>query len=151
MKLWSVVLCALFAISMIGCGDEEVVYNPDSLYPENWQSTYVKKKACAKSPTHGSNYVEVWVSPDAEAAFDDRSLTMPMAGVLLKPQFADDGCTEPAAFTAMRPDSIAADGKITWFWQRAEINGDLSSNGANADNFCVKCHNGCAGGICSTP
>jgi hypothetical protein len=51
----------------------------------------------------------------------------------------------------MRPDSTGADGKIVWYWQRAEINGDLPTNGPSTTDFCASCHNGCAGGICSTP
>lgn len=141
-----IVVCG---VVLAGCGDAEIVHNPDSFFPEDWKSTYKKKKACTKSPTHGGQYVEVWVNPEGEAAFDDRSRVVPLEAVFLKPQFEDSDCTEPTWWTVMKPKEVAADGKVTWIWQRAELDGSLSINGEGG--FCNSCHVGCANGICATP
>ncbi|MEZ4459644.1 MAG: hypothetical protein R3E66_07905 [bacterium] len=136
---------------VIGCGDDEAsfAYNPNSVYPENWEQIYQLKKDCAQSPTHGSNYVKVWASPEASPAFDDRAMTMPVSAVLLKSQYKDSKCTELAGFTAARADAVATDGAVTWFWQRTEVDGTIGAEGQG--NFCNTCHVDCANGICSEP
>ena len=145
----SVALC--LGLTVVGCGGEEdsFAYNQNSLYPENWEETYSLKKDCAQSPTHGSDYVKVWASPEASAAFDDRTVEMPASAVLLKSQYKDSSCTELAGFTAARADEVGTDGAVTWYWQRTEVDGTIGAEGAS--NFCNDCHVACANGICSEP
>lgn len=150
-RMWkrAVLVMMVCGVGSLGCGEDEVVYNPDSLYPENWESTYIKKKSCAKSATHGGQYVEVWVNPEGEASFDDRTVKVPAEAVYLKPQFEDSECKTRTWWTSMKPRTVAEDGKVTWYWQRSELDGTLSVNGD--DGFCNGCHLGCPNGICSTP
>lgn len=152
--MWkSAALLSLCCVAFMGCGgdDDEAVfaYNSASSYPENWESVYVQTKTCAKSSTHGGDYVEVWVSPEAEAAFGDRAIEMPVTAVLLKAQFSDSACTKKSGFTAMNPSAVGTDGAVTWHFQRTEVDGTIGSDGT--DNFCSSCHMGYPNGIASTP
>ncbi len=125
-------------ICLSACGDS-FSYDGNSYFPEDWASTYVKKTDCKESATHSGDYVIVHTSPDASDAYSDRAGAMPVGAVILKEQFADSGCSDFTAITAMKKlEDGASATHGDYDWQRVEADGSIALEGAQST--CSGCH-----------
>jgi hypothetical protein len=139
------ILVALPLLALSACGDS-FSYDAASYFPEDWQDTYTEQVGCKQSSTHGDDYVIVYTSPEATAAYTDRAQAMPEGAVILKEQFSDSSCSTLSAITSMRK---LADGEDTangdYGWQRVESDGTVAFSGAQPGN-CSTCHSACPDG-----
>ena len=134
------------ALALPACG-ESFSYDANSFFPEDWQDSYVKKFDCKESVTHGNDHVIVYVSPDAEAAYADRTTEMPTGSVILKEQYSDSSCSDLTAYTVMRKLEAGANTEQgDYEWQRVESSGEISVSGDATISNCTSCHTNCEGG-----
>lgn len=143
MKRPLLLILAIFAMSLSACGETEFVYNSASFFKEDYQTSYTKISDCTKSSTHGGDYVKVFADDNAAQAYSTGGAAVKEGGVIVKPQYADDGCTELTSIKVMRKGAAgtAAD-KGDWQWQDVSNDGSITSEGQIG--FCISCHTGCA-------
>jgi hypothetical protein len=103
--------------------------------------------------------VRILASPDALAAYRDRSGPIPTGGFVVKEEYdgADVGCEGPIEkYTVMQrlPDGMAPE-LLDYTWQ--EVNADFVEDKATEVSRCAGCHTGCGvapeghDGTCAVP
>ena len=140
-SLLATLVVGLSLMLLSACGETEFVYNSASFFKQDYETSYTKISDCTKSPTHGGDYVKVFADSNAAQAYSGGD-PVKEGGVVVKPQYADDGCTELTSIKAMRkgPAGTAPD-KGDWEWQDVGEDGSISSEGQLGG--CISCHTGC--------
>jgi hypothetical protein len=113
-------------------------------FPVEYRDTYTEVRNCRQSADHDLDMVRVLASPEALAAYRDRTGTFPEGAVLVKEEyeFGDLGCTGPIKqWTAVRrlPDGTAPE-MLGWEWQKVDSGRGVSSSN---DSRCFNCHTMC--------
>lgn len=144
-------LCAgalVAASATLGACGTEFNYDSASFFPEDYQSAYAKqaKHDCTASPTHGGDFVRVWLSPEIKPSYDG-DVAVPEGAVALKEQFADDACEELISITTFRKKTASPTG---WEWQKIQEDGSVEFT--QEENSCSSCHINtptCTDSLCS--
>lgn len=144
--LFVVLTIGFFAAGLAGaCGGYK--HDPNTVFPQGWKASYVKVSDCEKSGDHNPGFVEVYVSPETEAAFKAGG-PYPEGSVFLKPQYHDDKCTDFALWTAMKKGPKGSDPAAEdWRWQTVYGGGELKQDGPS--KFCTDCHSNCDQLVCT--
>ncbi len=139
MKKLSLIPAALMLLFSVACGNSSVEYTYDSnsLFPEDYQTSYTKlsKYDCTKSAQHGGDYVKIWLSPEIKPSYDDENVEAPEGAVAVKEQFSDDKCEDLTSMTVMEKKEASTTG---YSWQRLYADGSVEFT--VDDNFCSSCH-----------
>lgn len=130
---------------LTGCPDDEPP-EPEpvvpALFAESWATDYVEVRDCRRSGDHDLNYIRVLADATALATYQDRDQPFPEASVVLKPEYADEACTDLVGFTVMKkgaPGSAPDAGD----WAFQKVGADLVVD-AQADlGRCTSCHLSC--------
>lgn len=136
------------SVTLGACGTE-FTYDTNSLFPEDYQSSYSKqaKFDCTESATHGGDYVRVWLSPEIKPAYESDA-EAPEGAVALKEQFSDSSCEELTSITAFKKDASSSNG---WKWQNVQSDGSVEFT--VDENYCSSCHTAdrpdCTGVLCA--
>jgi hypothetical protein len=139
------------------CSDEPAPPPPpEALFAADWASAYQEVRDCRRSGDHDLNYVRVLADEAARDTYLMRDEPFAVGAVILKPEYADEACTDLAGFTVMRRESPGYDpAGGDWHWQRADAARVVKDDGVIAR--CVSCHQGCGvppdghDGTCALP
>jgi hypothetical protein len=115
---------------------------PEPVFPADFQSTYQEVRDCRRSGDHDLNYIRVLTAPEATDAYQYREVPFPVGAVVLKAEYADEGCSDLTGFTAMRKEPVgSAPAAGDWLWQRVSAKREVREEGA--PTRCVSCHRPC--------
>lgn len=128
-------LCAL-CVSLLGCPTPPVPGGDAGppVFPSDWATRYAEVRDCRRSPDHDLSYIRVLASPDAETIYTTRAGEFPDGAVLVKPEYADDLCTDLMGITAMRRTAGS------WEFQETDAMGRVVSTETLR---CIGCHSSC--------
>jgi hypothetical protein len=129
----------------LGCSDD--AENPPGeveqpLFAESWATDYTEVRDCRKSGDHDLNYIRVVASDVALATYQNRDQPFPVESILLKPEYADDGCTDLVGYTVMKKgEAGSSEATGDWVFQRVGSDGLVDTK---ADlQRCTGCHTSC--------
>lgn len=113
----------------------------EPLFPEDFAATYQEVRNCRRSGDHDLNYIRILASPDAFDPYQGRTAPFPVGAVVLKPEYADEQCTDLAGFTVMRKEPAGFDPEIgDWSWQRLTADREVLPVD---EQRCIGCHRVC--------
>lgn len=135
----TIIASAWFAASALtGCG-------PEPVFPADYQQRYTEVRDCRRSGDHDLNYIRILADTAALMPYRERAEPFPVGSVVLKEEFADDGCTDLVGYTAMQKlGSGEAAEAGHWRWQKVSAEREVEDDGAPAR--CVGCHQACGQG-----
>ena len=94
--------CAL-ALSLVGCPPPPATSDAGTaFFPSDWETRYAEVRDCRRSPDHDLAYVRVFASPEAAPTYITRTGEFVEGAILVKPEYADDLCTDFTGITTMR-------------------------------------------------
>ena len=144
----SIGLLCVAATVLTACADDPPEPSRDAVFPADYRESFVQLRTCRQSIEHDLEFVELWVSPDHAALFDDCvspalpcDAPLPAGVVVIKPQFLDAGCSTPirtAAAQRLHGEDLG-DG-AAWLWQEVDPDGRSTGNDGTA---CIACHQHC--------
>lgn len=105
---------------------------------------------CRNSIEHDNNHIRVLTSPATKGAYLGTE-PFPPGAIVVKPEYADDACTDLVRVTVMRRSS-GFDATGGWEWQ--ELSPELGVVESGALKRCWTCHSACDGGhdgACAQP
>lgn len=105
-----------------------------AVFSSDWETAYAEVRDCRRSPDHDLSYIRVLASPDAETVYATRSGEFPEGAVLVKPEYADELCTDLLGITAMRRGATA--------WEFQETDALARPLGTDVLR-CIGCHASC--------
>lgn len=118
----------------------------EPLAPADWDTTLVEVSPCTQSGDHSGRFVRILITAGQETTYRTKSGTFPEGTLVLKPEYADERCTDLEELTAM--SKAPADAKASptlalgWWWQ--SMSPDLKVNERPLES-CISCHRTCAG------
>jgi hypothetical protein len=138
-------IVASLALAAAGCDGSEPIVS------EGWESSLVEIRDCRLGVEHDLEFVRLFVDPGSVEAFeactvdpDACSDPFPEGALFVKPQYADDGCTELVRVSAtLREHAASAPGHEGWRWQ--ELDADLRVTLDGQPAACTSCHDHCTG------
>ena len=133
-------MIVLFAAA---CSDDAEPAKTAPLFPlADYAASYQVVRDCRTSIDHDLSHVRVLASPEAVGAYTLRNEQFPVGAILVKEQYADDGCTELEGFSVMKREPNGyAPGAGDWHWQRVSKGGSVELDGKLPT--CTGCHKGC--------
>jgi hypothetical protein len=138
-------MISAFALAATGCDGTE------SIVPEDWETSLVEIRDCRLGPEHGLEFIRLLVDPGSVDSFetctadpDACSEPFPAGALFVKPQYADQDCTELVRISAtLREHAASSPGGEGWRWQEIDVDGRVEIDGQPAS--CTSCHDHCAG------
>lgn len=129
-------LLGVTSLALLGCPPPPtpVTDAGPPVFPSDWATRYSEVRDCRRSPDHDLAYIRVLASPDAETIYTTRSGEFPDGAVLVKPEYADDLCTDLLGITAMRRTAGS------WEFQETSALGRVVSTDTLR---CIGCHASC--------
>jgi hypothetical protein len=129
--------CSCASVLSPGCNGE----GEQPFFPEDYAATYQEVRDCRRSGDHDLNFIRILASPEAFEPYEGRSLPFPVGAVVLKPEYADDGCQDLVGYTVMRKEAAGFDPMSSdWSWQR--VSADRKPQ-AFEEARCIGCHRTC--------
>jgi hypothetical protein len=136
MRARLIAACLVLAACPSGGEDLPVLYAP------NWVATYQEVRSCRRSGDHDLNYVRILADPAAVGPYTSRAAAFPVGAVVLKPEYADEACTDVVGYTVMRKEAAGfAPASGDWHWQEVSADGKVTMDGQAPR--CVGCHRLC--------
>jgi hypothetical protein len=105
-----------------------------AFFPADYETRYAEVRDCRRSPDHDLSYIRVLASPDAEGTYTTRTGDFAEGAILVKPEYADDLCTDLLGITAMRRTAGS------WEFQETDTMGRVVSTDTLR---CIGCHASC--------
>lgn len=143
----------LFAACVPGTGaDAGVDAGPvaDPFFAEDVEGSYTEVRDCRSSIEHELRYIRVFADDVAHEPYTTRpDGGFPEDAIVVKVEYADDGCTDVIGYTAMKRLADGASPEaLDWHWQEANGNQKVFSDGPLLR--CVGCHERCDGAYDAT-
>jgi hypothetical protein len=128
-----------------GCDGSEPIIS------EDWESSLVEIRDCRLGPEHGLEFVRLLVDEGSVDQFETCtadpeacSEPFPEGALFVKPQYADQDCTELVRISAtMREVAASSPGNEGWRWQELDADRRVELDGQ--PSACTSCHDHCAG------
>ncbi|MCO4763935.1 MAG: cytochrome P460 family protein [Myxococcales bacterium] len=111
----------------------------DAFFSADFATGYELIFSCDISGSHGGKYVNVYVNPEAKAAWQTGSVPLPASTVFLKVMYNDSKCSQLHGFRARKkgvPGSAPTVGD--WRWQALNAQGVIQTDTKEAT--CGACH-----------
>jgi hypothetical protein len=134
------IACAILLLT--GCGGDGGGAAP--IFPADYASHYVRVYPCRASVEHFLHSVAIWADPASATAYQNGPFPLRDGAVIVKEEFADEGCTQRVGWTAMRRqagDGSDAGGFAAWTFQELDEGRRVVERHPHRD--CVSCHRSC--------
>jgi hypothetical protein len=142
----------------VACGTDEPPPLPPA-FPLDYADTYQEVRNCRFSLDHDLTRIRILASPDALAAYNNRTDPFPPGAIVLKEEYdgGDTTCSSTIfSYTVMvKTAAGAAPADLDWEWQ--EVDRDLHAVPDTNVLRCVQCHTDCGrapegyDGTCAVP
>ncbi len=140
----------LLGASLLGVGCARTLDVP-SMVPSRLDDGFVRVTDCFKSQHPAGDWVQTWISRDAETAWRAGG-PLPVGTTFVKAQFRDARCKDSSRYTAMRKGPAGtAPASGDWIWQL--VDRDHGVRQAGQLPGCIGCHKVCEdeGYLCTWP
>jgi hypothetical protein len=138
-------LAAVIAVGAASCGGDDGgpqnLSLGDPFFPADFLQTYTMVRNCRTSVEHDLFMAQVYINPEAAAAYMNGTYPFPQGTVCVKPLYTDANCTTIHEYAAMRkgaPGTTPAGGD--WEWQTVGADGKVRQTDAGR---CLGCHEDC--------
>lgn len=120
-------------LALVGCPPPPTMTSDagTAFFPSDWETRYTEVRDCRRSPDHDLSYIRVFASPEAQPTYTTRTGDFVDGAILVKPEYADDLCTDLLGITTMR--STAG----SWEFQETDTMGRVLPTDTLR---CVGCH-----------
>lgn len=125
----------------------------DPIFPADVEESFTEVRDCRSSIEHELHFVRVFADELAHDPYTTHDAGFPEGAVVVKVEYADEGCTDVIGYTAMKrlADGGSPDA-LDWHWQEAGADREVLGDGALLR--CVGCHERCEDGFegtCTQP
>lgn len=121
----------------------------DPVFPADVAESFTEVRGCRSSIEHELRFIRVFVDELAHEPYTTHDAGFPEGAVVVKVEYADEGCSDVVGYTAMKrlADGGSPDA-LDWHWQEADGDGVVFADGPLLR--CVGCHQRCEGGFEAT-